>query len=270
MNLLINLRNIRYSAILTFSALLMFWTIGFSPVYAESRSNDLNAGNSDHIFYKGNTFYEQGKYDEAIQEYNKLIAQGKESGNLYFNMGNSYFKKGELGRAILNYERAKKLNPRDSDLKSNYIFVRSKIKGADVDLSRPFPEVLLDKLDNFTINEITKLLSAVYILIVVLLITRIFIPNSKKYCYPAVITSLIILTAASFSLYSKTSLLDKEAVILIDTAEAKFEPLDNATTHYIPHEGMKAYIIQSKKEWVKIKRPDGKIGWIRDREIERI
>jgi SH3-like domain-containing protein len=33
---------------------------------------------------------------------------------------------------------------------------------------------------------------------------------------------------------------------------------------------MKISILQSKKEWVKIRRPDGKIGWVKKSKIEMI
>ena len=92
----------------------------FSQVHAQNeRESD-----TGYIFYKANALYEEGKYDEAIEVYTGLIDQGLESGNLYYNIGNCYFKKGELGKAIVNYERANKLIPDDSDLKSNHDFAR--------------------------------------------------------------------------------------------------------------------------------------------------
>jgi SH3-like domain-containing protein len=36
------------------------------------------------------------------------------------------------------------------------------------------------------------------------------------------------------------------------------------------YEGMKITTIQSEKEWAKIRRADGKVGWIRRKDIEKI
>jgi SH3-like domain-containing protein len=33
---------------------------------------------------------------------------------------------------------------------------------------------------------------------------------------------------------------------------------------------MKIHILQSKKKWVKIKRPDGKVGWVMGRDVGKI
>ncbi|MEW6601664.1 MAG: hypothetical protein AB1499_11905, partial [Nitrospirota bacterium] len=46
------------------------------------------AAAQEKSFYKGNALYEEGRYDLAIKEYSQLLAQGIESGNLYFNIGN--------------------------------------------------------------------------------------------------------------------------------------------------------------------------------------
>lgn len=42
---------------------------------------------------------------------------------------NAYFKLGNKGKAILNYERALQLLPRDADVKSNLVYARSLIEG---------------------------------------------------------------------------------------------------------------------------------------------
>lgn len=223
----------------------------------------------EKVFYKGNTLYEEGLYDPAIKEYSQLLAQGLESGNLYFNLGNSYFKKGELGKAILYYERAKRLIPRDGDLKSNYKFASSKI-AYNVSEESSWLHGALDRFNMFTVNELTIILSCIFTSICVLLITGIFIHAIKRYAYIVLPVLIIIFMTLAVSLYNRVSALDREGVIISSHAEAKYEPVDNATTHFTLYEGMKVYVLELKKEWVKLRRPDGKIGWIRAQEMEKI
>ena len=96
----------------------------FCGFFAQGATNDTAA---DKLFYQANAAYKESKYDRAIENYEKLIKSGLESPNLYYNLGNSYFKKGEAGKAIVNYERAKRFIPNDSDLKSNYDYAHSSL-----------------------------------------------------------------------------------------------------------------------------------------------
>jgi tetratricopeptide (TPR) repeat protein len=224
----------------------------------------------EYIFFKANSYYEEGKYDEAIDEYSKLLARGVEGGNLYYNLGNSYFKKGELGKAILNYERAKRLIPRDSDLKSNYKFARLRIEYDVSGPSAPWYERAFSIFNMLTINEMTVLLSAVFVLAVLFLIARLFIAVAGRYSISFAAVLIIVVALIAFLLCSRVSLLDKEAIVISGSSEALFEPLDNATAHFTLYEGMKVHMLQSKKDWNKVKRADGKVGWVRARDIEKI
>ncbi|GIV26774.1 MAG: hypothetical protein KatS3mg027_0588 [Bacteroidia bacterium] len=87
--------------------------------------------------------YKQKNYSKTIELYQRVINQNYESFELYYNLGNAYFKNNQLGKAILYYEKAKKLNPSDPDLKHNLSIAYNKT----IDK--------IDTKDNFFI-EITK------------------------------------------------------------------------------------------------------------------
>ncbi|MBI5410116.1 MAG: tetratricopeptide repeat protein [Nitrospirae bacterium] len=230
-----------------------------------------HADNShEALFKKGNRLYEKGIYDEAVKEYSRLLDQGFQSGNLYFNLGNSYFKKGEPGRAILNYERAKRLIPDDSDLQSNYNYALSKIEKTSLQAALPSIEKILGLFSKLTINGLAILVSVVYVGIISILTASIFIQSVRRYRIIGICILSIVFISGAFSLYCRVSVLDNEAIVISKNAEAKFEPLDNATTHFTLYEGMKVYILESKKDWSKIKRPDDKTGWIKSQDIEAL
>ncbi len=252
--------------LLVMSSLILQCLLSANPVFAEKEGQT----NPDYIFYKGNSHYEEGNYSGAIEEYLKLPALGKESGNLYYNIGNSYFKKGDLGKAVLYYEKAKKLIPRDSDLKSNHSFARSLIKHNITGEKVSWLKNAFALFNAFTINEMAILLSIFFGLLFLFLILRLFVPAARKISIMFIAASIIAFIMISISLFNRTSLINKESIVIAESSEARFEPLASATTHFTLHEGMKIYLLHSKAEWAKVKRTDGKIGWVRKQDIEKI
>jgi len=227
--------------------------------------------NTDYIFYKASRLYEETKYDEAALEYSRIRKEGFESGNLYYNLGNCYFKKGVLGKAILNYERAKRLIPRDRDLESNYKYAQSLIKG---EINKPariwIVRVINNFFDQFTVDGISMLLSVIYILLILTIgASRIFKVSKIKFAVGLSALTAFFVISAVF-LYGRISFLEKEGIIIEEKVDAKFEPFDKAVKHFTFHEGMKVFVISSKDEWYKVKRLDGRAGWIKKSQLEII
>ena len=75
------------------------------------------------VFTRANRAYEQGDYQKAAGLYRRMLEEGYESGNLYYNLGNCYYKLKQKGRAILYYEKARRLIPGDADLQTNLTYV---------------------------------------------------------------------------------------------------------------------------------------------------
>lgn len=239
-----------------------------SSVYA---SSDIDMGESpEYVFYQGNTHYKNGLHDEALAEYSKVTADGLESGNLYFNMGNAYFKKGELGKAVLYYERAQRFIPNDSDLKSNYKYAISRLQNIAADTERSFIHNILSRADAFTIEGLTLLLSALYICIVLFLIAIMYFRNIKRPAVVSITILSVLWVLTAYTLYDRASAIDKEAIVVFKEAEARFEPIESATVHFSLSEGMKVQIVESKSDWLKVKRKDGKSGWISKGSAEKI
>jgi tetratricopeptide (TPR) repeat protein len=76
------------------------------------------------LFIRANGLYGNERYAEAAATYEQILAGGVESGAVQFNLGNAYLKAGDVGRAVLAYERARRLVPADPDLVANLAFAR--------------------------------------------------------------------------------------------------------------------------------------------------
>ncbi|MFA5163874.1 MAG: tetratricopeptide repeat protein [Patescibacteria group bacterium] len=214
-------------------------------------------------FNRANVYYEQANYDEAIKQYNSILETGWESGNLYYNLGNCYFKKGKLGEAIFYYEKARRFMPQDRDLESNYAYACSLIKDGIISSQVNLPVRLWNTLfEKLTIDGLTILISAFFILILINILVSFFFAPLKKQALIFAIFLGLCFVIGFIGLEGKKFLLNKEAIVVTEQAEAKFEPIDKATTHFTLYEGMKVKVVEFRDNWYKVRRPDNKSGWI--------
>jgi tetratricopeptide (TPR) repeat protein len=231
------------------------------------------AGNPEDpkaIFRQAAQFYKAGQYDQAIAEYNRILSQGLESGPLYYNLGNCYLKRGELGRAVLNYERAKKIMPSDGDLAANYASAQSLILGSPEEV-KTIPEKVLDRLfGKLSVNTLTFLSSFIYALTLVFFLIRTYGKTAKNYLSPAIGVLTFLLLLFSWGAYGQYASQNQTAVTLSERAEVKFQPFERAGVHFHLHEGMKVRVLSSQGGWIKIMASDRKVGWVKAGDVERI
>jgi tetratricopeptide (TPR) repeat protein len=225
----------------------------------------------DSIFLKASLYYKAAQYDEAIAQYYLLIRQGVESGSLFYNLGNCYLKKGQFGKAILNYERAKRIIPSDADLIANNQYARSLIKGASPQEATAWDEKIFERsLGRLSPDGLIIFLSAIYTLFMIILITRTYSIRMRKYSLAVIAILLALFILGSLSFYEKVSAIGKEAITMTDKADVKFQPFEKAPFHFALYEGMKIRILRIEGDWVKILTPDKKTGWIQVLHIEVI
>ncbi|MBF0515789.1 MAG: SH3 domain-containing protein [Nitrospirae bacterium] len=212
-------------------------------------------------------YYVEGKYDAAIKEYYKLIQEGYEGGSLYYNIGNCFLKKNNIGYALLYYEKAMRLIPADDDLKANYEYAQSLIKNRQTSEARPWLNRQLDKIYNpLTIVALTILLAFLYVLIFAILTAGVFIEKIKnKFSTSIISAAAVLFLISSYELYERVN--TGHSIVLTEKAEARYEPFEKATVFFTVFAGMKVEVIDTEDKWYKIKRPDGKAGWVPKQDI---
>ncbi len=110
--------------------LLSFLVIG--TAFAEKSNKE--------IFQNANRYFLKENYKEA-QTISGNHSDGFISSNVYFNLGNCYFREKDYGKAILFYERAKRLDPSNESINLNLKIANLKI----VDKIKPIPEFFITK-----------------------------------------------------------------------------------------------------------------------------
>ncbi|MFC1709611.1 hypothetical protein ACFL2J_06125 [Candidatus Omnitrophota bacterium] len=232
-----------------------------------------DSGQARLLFFKGNAYYNDGSFLEAVGQYEQVLKLGLESGPLYYNLANAYFKSGSLGKAMLNYLRAKRLSPKDADLISNLAYAQSLVKGGVVARERIWIGRMFYRLvDSFSLNKITLISMILYFILSILIIAFVLMRNCKKALSHASLAALALFIISASLFYTQYSriVVQREAVVVSEKSDSRFEPFIDATTFFTLYEGEKVNMVTSEKGWIKIRRLDGKQGWIKESDIEFI
>jgi tetratricopeptide (TPR) repeat protein len=79
--------------------------------------SDKSPNRLDLLLAMGNTAVRSGKYDFAIQSYDRVLSQlpknSKEQGDIYLRMGETYRRKGDLASAIQSLQKAREALPQN-------------------------------------------------------------------------------------------------------------------------------------------------------------
>jgi tetratricopeptide (TPR) repeat protein len=232
------------------------------------------ADNADKMsvsyFVQAENAYKEGNFEEAIKNYEEILKAGRESGDIYFNLGNAYYRLGKYGKAVLEYERAKAFIPRDGDLSYN---LKMALKQAG-DPPEFKQDTLLQRAVSEHINFYTRD-EMVFIIVLSLLLAGVLHLLSMALHFPAGLRNLsIVFCLTVFLVFAAGFILKLQyedgLAIMTDNASAKFEPTENSTIHYELLQGSKARLIKTEDNWAKIERMDGRLGWVPAEKLETI
>lgn len=230
---------------------------------------------AQNAFEQGNQYYQKENFLAAISSYESIINSGKESADVYFNLGNCYYKLHKVGPAVYNYEKALLLNPNDQEIKTNLDFARKMA----IDDIKIIPKVGFHKLiQDFTSTyhyDTWAWIAVALALVFFLFFLGYYFSGTtlkKRIFFTGMFVILLGITlSVSAGIFEKNRLEnEKPAIVFAETAPVKNEPKTSSPDAFILHEGTKVYILESIANWKKIELTDETTGWIESSAIKEI
>lgn len=231
--------------------------------------------NISEILVNAENAYTTQDYEKAITLYDSVIAQGYESADIFFNSGNAFFKNGDLQKAILYYEKAKLLDPNDSDIAHNLAFAYSR----QPDNIEQIPDGFITRIAQWFYRLLPVdgwAATSIIFILIFCIATCIFLFTDRivrKKISITVLTISFFFAIISFcSAKTRYSELTSQeyAIIMEPTTTIKTEPSVNASELATIHGGLKVRIVKEAFGWLKITLANGKEGWILAEQVERI
>ena len=247
---------------------------------------DLTKEQKKELFSQANEYFQQANstddqekaselYEKAILNFNKIIDEGNvKNARLYYNLANAYFLNGSLGKAILNYRRAEKLDGSDENITKNLAFARNM------------------RVDKVTENTEKKVMQTLFFwhydfsMKVKFILTCIFfgtlclcgaITIRKGFSGPLTVTMVIcglVTILFSVSVFIEYNNQNKTSYGVITANEVVARQGDGqnypASFKDSLHEGTEFQLLESRPRWYHIKLTDDSAAWIPSDSAELI
>lgn len=224
-----------------------------------------HADDNETIWKQAADYYDQGKYNQAIDSYQKLLERGMNNAEIYYNLGNSYFKADQMGRAIWAFRRALLIDPHLKAARDNLEYVRShnadqiQIKG------RGFVQDIWDFLTGiFSVNGYLLIFMVSWWLVCSIAIYKITRFNTPEWPYFLLIFALVVTIFSAASAARRISedrlahwgVLAQESVDIREGPGAEFKKIE------VGHEGLEFKILGARENSYLIELGNGLKGWV--------
>lgn len=220
----------------------------------------MQAATNEDLFAKANSEFAAGNFKAAVEDYNAVVSSGEWSANLFYDLGNAYFREGDFGRAILNYDRALRLDRHHPEADANLRIARE--QAHSLELMPP----LLERYLNFATTDLFAIAAAFFFwLTVILAILR------PRRTWP-VIVGIFLTGICGFAAYQleNGSRGKNTAIVLGENAEARVATADNARGVLALPPGSEVLILQERGDWNYVALPNDQRGWIATNTLEKV
>ena len=215
---------------------------------------------------QGNSYYEKGDFTSAITSYEKVLATDVVSPSLYYNLGCAYFSEKQYGKAILQFEKARQLRPRDPDILHNLEYSRLFLKDR-FELPEQMPLIAWFKAvrNSLSLEELKFMEEILFALLIFGIIFYRLTRQSGigRWFMPfSIVSGILLVVVGGWLIDRSMAVNEKHAILLVDEAEVTSAPIPGSSTLFVIHEGTSAKILDATDAWYELRLEDGKTGWI--------
>lgn len=253
----------------------------FAVVFSAQAVTQTDKDQSTADFQKANDLFRQANslsdktqqaqelYDQSIMLYEKIISQyGIKNSKLYYNLANAYLLRDNVGKAILNYLRAQKLDSNNPDIKKNLAFARSRrIDQIQVGTEQKVLKTLFFWHYDFSFKS--RLIALCVCISVLFIALTIWLWAGRKPVLTVVTVLSLILTvcfAGSVLVENYIQNTTARGVILDTSVIARQGDGANYPQSFKDplHEATEFELIEKRPGWLHIRLVDGNSAWIPD------
>ena len=239
----------------------------------------IEEGGDNNIALSAAEAYRGGDFKRSVDLYETVIKESISnnlvSPQLYYNLGNAYFRDNQLGKAILNYERALLLDPGDNDIRHNLRFANNRkvdriTPAGDIFISNWFKAIRnLYSSNAWAVIAIISFVLSVIFFATYLFVSVLWVRKTAFYTFIVLFLLMIVFNIFSFS-QKREQIRGDNAIVMVGAASVNASPDVNSNELFELHEGTKVRVKSSDGIWYEIEIDNGSVGWTNKDNIEII
>ncbi len=276
---------------LRYAVSAVFVLLAVAAQAAADRPDSLSAGVADSVaeaapYYAGdgselavwdraNDAYARGEFRAAIDGYNSLLAAGRESSKLYYNLGNAYFKCDSIAGAIVSYNRALRLDPSDADAAYNLSVAEARTVNRIEGLPEFFVVSWFRNISHIMTSNGWAVVSILFFALMlaggVWYLLASTVGQRKAGFTVSAVSLFLFVVAVCVATSQKRDKIDSgRAVVMATAAAVKSSPSVSGKDLFVLGEGVCVSLGEKIGDWRQITIASGDKGWILSEQIEVI
>lgn len=250
---------------------IIFFGVTFFCIYT-------NAQSVDDLFSNGLKSYQEGRFEEAANQFEQALSQYSNNASLLYNLGLAEYKQGKTGLAIASWRKALSIDPSLSDARDALQFAFSKLERKEL----PHQVMLLETLRAtllqwVSLNQLFFILFLTLFAFVWTLLTwlgRRRVAQEQESSAPTLPIKVYFLGVCFFGLFSLLGLKvydlrTPRGTIVSKTVEVRAGPDAEQASLFEIYEGLEVILGEAQNGWVKITYPGGRSGWLPEESLKR-
>jgi tetratricopeptide (TPR) repeat protein len=221
----------------------------------------------DAEFAKANQEFAQSHFKQAISDYEALIRDGQWSANVFYDLGNAYFRASDFGRAILNYARARALEPHHPEATANLQIARDEAHALELQPSWPERHLQFASVNQYSVTAAVAFWVAAFCLAAL-----IFTPRRSAAMKSLLVVMLLVFAGAMFAIWQleRGSKCDALAIVTGKDVQARLATADTANAVLALPPGSEIKVLSTRGDWIYAALPNNLRGWIPAKNAERV
>ena len=209
----------------------------------------------------------QRLYEKAILSFERIVSEAQiHNARLYYNLANTYLLNGQLGKAVLNYRRAERLDQSNPDIRKNLSFALSKrVDKVPIKTRKRVLETLFFWHYDFSLRSRFAVSLAAFGLVCIGLTVMLWLGRSPAVTATVVICGVVMLCfVVSVIVDVREQAKRTSGVITAEEVRAhQADWEDSPPSFKAPlHAGTEFDLVEHRRGWYHIKLADDSDGWI--------